>query len=118
MRRDAKPGLKTSKVPTPTDIGAQLRAWIRERGMSQEEVARWLGIRQPQVSRILAGSFSLRSRAVRIWCVEAGISLEENRPARGATRKELVTLLDAVWDGTADDAARVAALLRAAAALR
>jgi predicted XRE-type DNA-binding protein len=102
-----------------SQIAEDLRRWMRDHQVSQSDVARRLGIRQPQVSRILAGNFSLRSRAVKTWCEEAEVALTVAAPLRPRPeRRELVALLERVWDGSAEDAARVAALLRAAADLR
>lgn len=87
--------------------------------VSQEEMALRLRVRQPQVSRILDGKFGLRSRAAQRWCSEAGVPMSKPEElAIRPGRKELVVLLETIWDGTPEDAIRVSALLRAAADLR
>jgi transcriptional regulator with XRE-family HTH domain len=92
---------------------------MKSHAYTQAQMAERLGVRQPQISRILRGNFSLRSTAVREWCTLAGVPMTAPDPAyRPRSRQELDALLDDVWDGTVEDIGRVAALLNAAAELR
>lgn len=93
--------------------------------LTQQAVAILLGIRQPQVSRILKGQFGRRSKALDQLCAHAKVAqFEENKanqaqsPSLDGRRSELISLVMDVWDGTLRDADRVSAFLRAAANLR
>src|SRR5690606_28135801 len=92
------------------EIASDLRRWARKNGKTQAELASILGIGQPQVSRILSGQVTLRSRALKTLCRRARVPAVA-APSRGA-RLSLSRLLDELWDGSEAGAADVAELLR------
>lgn len=102
----------------PTDIGRDLARWLHDQGKTQSEVASLMNVTQPQLSRILSGIFDPgRSRSAQKFCALAGVPLKESRPLTDA-QQNLYQVLNHVWDGSAEDAERLAALLRAAHHLR
>jgi predicted transcriptional regulator len=103
---------------SPADIAGDLSQWMANEGRTQNDVAATVGVTQPQLSRILSGHFSpARSTTVRRLCELAGVPMEEPRPVADA-KQHLYQVLNQVWDGSDDDAERIAALLRAAHRLR
>jgi hypothetical protein len=91
---------------------------MADQGKTKCETALLGGVSQPQLSRILAGAFNpARSAAAQRLCALAGIPMQEVRE-RGSDGRELHQALDQVWDGTPEDAGRLADLLRALDKLR
>lgn len=102
----------------PEDIARDLVDWMRREGVRQEALAIDLGRTQPSISRILSGRFDpQRSEIARELCAHAKVSALE--PEREQAAEALLQrLLNELWDGTAEDAQRIAALLRATVTLR
>jgi transcriptional regulator with XRE-family HTH domain len=99
------------------EIASELRRWLQASGITQAEIARRVRVKQPQVSRILAGDFGARSGAARKLCRQAGVSMIRGHNRR-PNQEHLIGLLNNVWDGTPEDAVVVSRLLQAAAMLR
>jgi transcriptional regulator with XRE-family HTH domain len=102
----------------PEDIAQELSDWMRRDGVRQEALAELLRLTQPSISRILSGRFDpQRSRVARELCEHAKVAILEPSHAHSPGAM-LQRLLNELWDGTEEDAQRVAALLRATAGLR
>lgn len=91
-----------------SSIGSnELRALVRQRGLTQSKIAKELGISQSQVSRVLSGRSCKRSPAMHKIC-----SLVE---AHGSSARPETMLMDAIaftWDGTQRHATALAAVIR------
>lgn len=89
----------------------------RDKGVTQEEIAKAVGASQSQVSRVLGGKGRRLSRLTEAVCtyVErsvAGISAESVRQ-----NDELVDAIRETWDGSANHARALATVIRSLAAL-
>jgi transcriptional regulator with XRE-family HTH domain len=106
-------------VLRPADeIAADLSQWLKAEGRTQAGVAAEANITQPHLSRILAGMFKPgRSAAAERLCNLAGVPLREER-TRIDRNVRLMRALERLWDGTPEDAERLADLLVAAGDLR
>lgn len=91
---------------------------VRERGLTQMEIAQALNASQPQVSRILSGKATRPSRLMEEVC------LYVERTAGGVTAEavrnndELIDAVRSVWNGSATHARALAAVIRSMALLR
>jgi len=107
-----------SRFRRPEDIARDLADWFRREGVRQAAIARRLKIGQPSISRVLAGRFDPeRSDIAKQLCDHAKVALLETEQTRSPAAM-LKRLLNETWDGTVEDAERVAGLLRAIASLR
>ena len=78
---------KTLLQPLP-DIVEDLRAFIRDSGMTQSAVAGACGLNQSQVSRILDGRCSTASKGLKALCVYASVDIHRDAsydPAQDAS---------------------------------
>ena len=57
-------------------IGAKLRHFFEQEGVTQQQLAQKLDTRQSWISRIFEGDFTLRSKVAIELCQMAGITLE------------------------------------------
>lgn len=84
-------------------------------GLSQNDIAIAVGASQSQVSRILSGKSLRRSRTFERICIYAFESLDKvqgkNKPPASANQ-DLITALDAVWDGSDQHAKALAVVIR------
>jgi transcriptional regulator with XRE-family HTH domain len=98
----------------------QLHAWWLEarelRGLTQVALARRLGVQQPQVARLFAGSVSVRARSFRKLCALANVSLDTHDAQELPMR--LLQLLYDAWGGSTAREEPLAQLLEGACALR
>lgn len=95
-----------------------LRARFRALALRQQEVAQALGVSQAQISRILAGRISRRSRVMQALSIYVQHRSPRTRHAAVTSNKVLQEALMAAWDGTPSHADALALLIKAAAALR
>jgi hypothetical protein len=100
-----------------TVIAKEVEAFMLSQGFrTQTELARVSGVHQPTISRLLRGELRRVATEVRSLCEYANISVFADRnPSENAV---LMAALRDVWDGTDDDAARIANVLRSVAAMR
>lgn len=94
-----------SEVPV-----TRLRAEIKRQGLKQVDIAAAVGCDQGQVSRLLKGTSSSRSRTYRQICeyVFRGDTAE-----REVGEQIIREALTDCWDGSSDDARDIATILRA-----
>lgn len=89
-------------------------------GLSQQEIALALGASQPQVSRILAGKSTRRTRlfeAVCMYAYEAQAKVQKGTKPPARSCSTLLDALDAVWDGTDRHAKALAQVIRSLGSL-
>lgn len=91
---------------------------IRKLGYTQSDLAIVMNASQSQISRILSGQLRRRSRLFDALCVyvrseRKGISADTVR-----TNAELMDALATIWDGTAEHATALAAVIRSLGALQ
>ena len=110
--------LGSKRTRDPRIVGSELRAFAERKGLTQAQFARAASVHQPQVSRVLNGDFSRRSKAAAKMCRFAQVLMTEPDDDGRGEFTGLVELLKSIWDGTPADAKRVSALLKAAADLR
>jgi len=90
----------------------------RHHGITQADVAAFVGASQPQVSRLLTGNVLRGSRLFEEVCLyaerlEGGVTVDAVRAS-----EELVSALAETWDGSAEHAKALAAVIRSLAVLR
>lgn len=91
---------------------------FHRKGVSQANIAAYLGASQGQVSRLLAGKLRRTSRLFDELCLyaqklEGGVSAEMVR-----ANDELVGALATAWDGSAEHAKALAMVIRSLSILR
>lgn len=106
----ANPDLRAEAVV----IAKQARA----AGITQADLAMATGASQPQISRILRGQLSRRSRlfeeiSVYVRSASPGVS-----PSAVRRNEELINALAVTWDGTSQHAMALAAVIRSLGALQ
>lgn len=103
------------------DLRAEALAIARQAraaGITQTDLAMATGASQPQVSRILRGQLSRRSRlfeeiSVYVRSASPGVS-----PGAVRRNEELINALAIAWDGTSQHAMALAAVIRSLGALQ
>lgn len=85
---------------------------FRERGISQAEVAEFVGASQPQISRILKGDGIRATKLAEEVCLyaeklEGGVTVEAV-----CSNQELISALADTWDGSAGHAKALAVVIR------
>lgn len=91
---------------------------FRKHGISQSEVAAVVGASQPQVSRVLKGKGLRETRLFEEICLyaerfEGGVTADAVR-----ANNDLIQALTETWDGTAEHAKALSAVIRSLAVLR
>lgn len=89
-------------------------------GFTQQELAKMLGVSQSQVSRILSGQFKRRSKLFDELCkiaYQSTVTAVGVQPGVSAQQADLISALDAVWDGTDSHAKALAVVIRSLSAL-
>jgi transcriptional regulator with XRE-family HTH domain len=105
------------RLRNPATLGRALQRWRAREQLTQEEVSKRTGVPQAQVSRILNGRFRRRSQHLTTLCQAANIDPEESvRPEH--LRVKLQDRLDALWDGSHEEADRLLKLLDAVEHIR
>lgn len=101
-------------------IGRALRAELNRRGLSQEQVAATFSVTQPRISRVLKGDFTHRSELVPLLCAAylEGVDAPDladyaHDEIAGQAFERAVQTLRLMWDGTAEHAERLAAMIEA-----
>ena len=91
---------------------------FRERGISQAEVAEFVGASQPQISRILKGEGIRATKLAEEVCLYAE-KLEGGVTAEAVcSNHELISALAETWDGSAGHAKALAVVIRSLRMLR
>lgn len=93
----------------------------RSAGLSQQDIAAALGVSQPQVSRILAGKSTRRTRlfeAVCMYAYEAQARAQKGTKPSARSCNTLLDALDAIWDGTDRHAKALALVIRSLGSLK
>jgi transcriptional regulator with XRE-family HTH domain len=92
----------------------------RSAGLSQQDIAFALGASQSQVSRILSGKSTRRSRLfddVCIYAYEAEKKSQHRMKPSASSCTTLLDAIDAVWDGTERHAKALAVVIRSLGSL-
>lgn len=108
------------RMRNPTQIGEELRAWMRKEGMTEADLAfrivqknKDFDISQSWISRIANGRFSRLTTKIRCVTDYANIRVEEAINCEQDAAKVIKTAIDEVWDGSAAHAILIARLIRA-----
>jgi transcriptional regulator with XRE-family HTH domain len=89
-------------------------------GFTQQQLAEMLGVSQSQVSRTLNGQFKRRSKLFDDLCkiaYQSSATPVMVEPVASAQQADLISALDAVWDGTDSHAKALAVVIRSLSAL-
>lgn len=110
--------MRTDPLHTPqsADIARRLDA----AGLTQQALAEMLGVSQSQVSRTLNGQFKRRSKLFDELCkiaYQSSATPVVVGPRASAQQADLISALDAVWDGTDSHAKALAVVIRSLSAL-
>lgn len=107
---------KMAQIKRPmSEVAADIKQWMKAEGISQNSLAKRLGIPQSQVSRALKGHLPESSTAVNKLCTIAGVSV--HKTVNPWDSKILTVALEDAWDGSEESARAIALLLVAARAL-
>lgn len=93
---------------------------VRSAGLSQQDIASALGTSQSQVSRILSGKSTRRSRLfddVCIYAYDAEKQIQHRMKPSASSCTTLLDAIDAVWDGTERHAKALAVVIRSLGSL-
>lgn len=101
---------------TPASI-ALLRRRIRAAGLTQQQIASAVDASQSQVSRVLSGHSSFRSRLYDRICIYVSSAVSGVTPDSVRQNAELIDALAEVWDGSPDHAQALSTVIRAMALL-
>lgn len=98
-------------------IASEVSIFMVSRGiLTQTELSKVSGVHQPTISRLLHGELRRIGKEVKRLCDYANISIYEDvDPSSNAT---LMAALREVWDGSDEDALRIASVLHSVAAMR
>lgn len=110
MRVAASSSLQCSDVARQLEIS----------GFTQQQLAEMLGVSQSQVSRILSGQFKRRSKLFDDLCkiaYQSAVPAVAVQPGASAQQADLISALDAVWDGTDSHAKALAVVIRSLSVL-
>lgn len=106
--------MATSQTNLQSEARAAAQA-ARAAGISQQEIASSLGASQSQVSRILAGKSTRRSKLfedVCIYAFDAERRLQRAKKPSATSCQTLIDAMDAIWDGTERHARALAVVIR------
>lgn len=90
----------------------------RAAGITQEQIATAVSASQSQVSRILAGKSLRRSKLFDEICIYVNSAVQGVSPDLVRTNDELIDAIASVWDGTAQQATAIAAIIRSLGAFK
>jgi transcriptional regulator with XRE-family HTH domain len=99
-----------------SDEAAIAKARAERLGLTQVQLASALGLKQSQVSRMLAGKITRRTAA--FASLSAYLGAEERKDARRALSPELQDAILSVWDGSPEHASSLATVIRSLALLK
>ena len=92
----------------------------RSAGLSQQDIAKEIGASQSQISRILSGKSTRRSRLFNEVCIYAFDAerrgQDQKKPSAGSC-PTLLDAIDATWDGTERHAKALAVVIRSLGSL-
>ena len=107
-------------MKSPASIRAEALAIAdkaRAAGITQMQISGAIGASQPQVSRILSGQLSRPSRLFAQICGYVRSMTDGVTPASVRKNNELIEAIAATWDGSAQHATALAAVIRSLGAL-
>lgn len=111
------PALVTPASELPlSDEAAIAKARAEKLGLTQVQLADALGLKQSQVSRMLAGKITRRTVAFEALCGYLGA--QTTRAARRTLSQELQDAILSVWDGSPQHSSSLATVIRSLAVLR
>lgn len=90
---------------------------LRRTGITQMRLSVALGVSQSQISRVLSGKSSKRSKLLHRICRYALESAETVTPEAVRRNDELIESLAQIWDGTQEHAHALASVIRSLGAL-
>lgn len=106
--------------PSKTQQSADIARRLEMAGFTQQQLAAMLGASQSQVSRTLNGQFKRRSKLFDDLCkiaYQSSATAVVVQPGASAQQADLISALDAVWDGTDSHAKALAVVIRSLSAL-
>ncbi len=102
---------------TLATIAAEVESFMRTHGFhTQTALSQASGVHQPTISRLLRGELRRIATEVIALCDYANICIYTDINPSG--NRVLMSALQEVWDGSDDDADRIADVLRSLAAMR
>lgn len=101
------------KNPRPLDeLVTELRLFLEERRVTQQEAAKLARISQSTVSRILHGTIRRKSKSLSALCKYARVKEYTNVPVDPAKNEALMEALRDTWDGSTRHASALARVIR------
>jgi len=95
------------------DVNAdELAAALGRANLSQSSVANALGVSQSQISRVLSGHASMRSKLAQDLCSYVFSMLLNDVGSRVQSNADLMSAIAQVWDGTPAHARALATVIR------
>lgn len=100
------------KKPSPGELSSRAAARIAQLGVTQMELSSRLKMSQSQISRLLSGKCRRTSKGLRKLCDYAYSYTPSVTKAQIAANEQLMTALQATWNGTPDHASALATVIR------
>jgi len=97
---------------------ALLRGLVAQSGLTQQEIARKIGVHQSQVSRLLNGKGGRTSKSMHKLCESLTYSGQASLADRVRANADLVEAVAFAWDGSPHHATALAAVIRSLRVLR
>lgn len=91
---------------------AQLRHQVEAQGVTQSALSIALGASQSQISRVLSGRTSIRSKLARDICIYVSSRTGSMNREKVMANDDLMDALAKTWDGTPNHARALAAVIR------
>ncbi|SCK14376.1 Predicted transcriptional regulator with C-terminal CBS domains [Vogesella sp. LIG4] len=101
----------------PKQKAHELASLFKAAGITQTALAMAMGVNQSQVSRVLSGQITRRTKLLNKLCIYAESKLAITDKPDVRTNRELMAALGEVWDGTATHAHALAQVIRSLAQL-
>lgn len=100
-----------ASAPFPQNA-EHLRHEIKLLGLTQIAVSSAVKASQSQVSRVLSGQTSMKSRLAQDICIYVSSKQRRGSPRQIASNTDLMDAIASVWDGTPSHARAMAAVIR------
>lgn len=101
----------------PKQIALELASLFKATGITQTVLAMAMGVNQSQVSRVLSGQITRRTKLLDRLCIYAESRLIVTDKPDVRANRELMAALGEVWDGTDTHAHALAQVIRSLAHL-
>lgn len=101
----------------PKQVAHELASLFKAAGITQTAISIAIGVNQSQVSRVLSGQITRRTKLLDKLCVYAESRLAATDKPDVRTNLELMAALGEVWDGSDTHAHALAQVIRSLAQL-